>query len=74
MGGTLVGSMVRVGKIGAAGGAAETVGPGVTIGEGAVAGARAVITRTVPPYAVVAGNPARKISQRKMKSRLEMDD
>ena len=35
--------------------------PGVTIGEGSVVGARAVVTEDVPPYAVVAGNPARLI-------------
>jgi len=34
---------------------------GVTIGEGAVVGAQSVVTRDVPPYTVVAGNPARAI-------------
>ena len=36
---------------------------GITIGEGAVVGACAVVTRDVPPYAIVAGNPARVIRQ-----------
>lgn len=35
--------------------------PGVTIGEGAVIAAGAVVTKDVPAYAVVAGNPAKVI-------------
>lgn len=38
--------------------------PGVTMGEGAVAAARAVVTRNVAAWNVVAGNPARVIRQR----------
>ena len=34
------------------------VAAGVTIGDGAVVAAHAVVTKPVPPYAVVAGNPA----------------
>lgn len=41
------------------------VAPGVTVGEGGVAAARAVVTRNVAPWDVVAGNPARVIRQRK---------
>ena len=37
--------------------------PGVTIGEGSVVGARSVVTADVPPFTVVAGNPARVIRQ-----------
>src|SRR5262249_48200194 len=33
--------------------------PGVMIGEGAVIGARSVVMDNVPPFTVVAGNPAR---------------
>ena len=35
--------------------------PGVTIGDGSIVGARSVVTEDVPPYTVVAGNPARLI-------------
>jgi acetyltransferase-like isoleucine patch superfamily enzyme len=36
----------------------------VTIGDGAVVGAGAIVTRDVPPYAIVAGNPAKLIRYR----------
>ena len=37
---------------------------GVRLGDGCVVGTRALVTRDVPPYAVVAGNPARVIKSR----------
>ena len=36
-----------------------TILPGVTIGDGAVIAANAVVTKDVPKYSVVGGNPAR---------------
>lgn len=36
---------------------------GITIGEGAIVGAGSVVTKDVPPYTIVAGNPAKIISE-----------
>ncbi|TIH09291.1 acyltransferase [Pseudomonas leptonychotis] len=44
---------------GASIGAAAVILPGLTIGSGAMVGAGAVVTRDVPPCALVVGNPAR---------------
>ncbi|TAG12000.1 MAG: antibiotic acetyltransferase [Rhodobacterales bacterium] len=38
--------------------------PGAQIGDGVIVGAGAVVSGRVPPYAIVAGNPARLIRQR----------
>ena len=37
---------------------------GVTIGDGAIIGTRAVVTRDIPPYTIVAGIPAKPIRRR----------
>lgn len=41
-----------------------TIMDGVTIHNGAVVGTNAVVTKDVPPYAIVAGNPARIVKHR----------
>ena len=57
---TLRGPTIRRGaKIGAN----STVLPGIEIGEGALVGAGSVVTKDVPPRAVVVGNPARVVKQ-----------
>lgn len=40
-----------------------TILPNVTIGEGAVIAANAVVTKDVPPFSVVGGNPAKMIKK-----------
>jgi acetyltransferase-like isoleucine patch superfamily enzyme len=48
---------------GASIGSGATILPGVNIGEGAMVGAGAVVTKDVPPYTVVVGNPARVLRE-----------
>jgi acetyltransferase-like isoleucine patch superfamily enzyme len=47
--------------------------PGVTVGEGSVIGARSVVAEDVPPYTVVAGNPARVLRRLKSEERRSRD-
>jgi acetyltransferase-like isoleucine patch superfamily enzyme len=45
-------------------GARAIISPGVTIGEGAVVGAGALVRRTISPYRIAVGVPAREIRDR----------
>jgi UDP-2-acetamido-3-amino-2,3-dideoxy-glucuronate N-acetyltransferase len=46
-------------KKGASVGSSVTILAGVTVGEGAIIGAGAIVTKDVPPWTIVAGNPAK---------------
>lgn len=48
-------------KAGASIGANATILPGITLGSSCMVGAGAVVTKSVPDYAVVVGNPAKII-------------
>ena len=48
-----------------------TILDGVTIGDGAIVAAGAVVTKDVPPYAVVAGVPAKIIKYRFTESQID---
>ena len=39
--------------------------PGITVGRGSVVAGGAVVTKDVPPYTIVGGNPAKIIRSRK---------
>lgn len=45
-------------------GAEAMIMPGIQIGHGAIIAARAMVTKNVAPYSIVAGNPARIIRKR----------
>ncbi|WP_417687978.1 CatB-related O-acetyltransferase [Roseibium sp.] len=56
-GDTIIGNDVWIGTD-------ATILPGVCVGDGAIIAAKAVVAHDVPPYCVVAGNPARIVRQR----------
>lgn len=53
-------------------GAHAVILPGVSIGEGAVVGAGCIVSKDVPPYAVVTGIPGRVIRFRSIKPLTEV--
>ena len=56
-GDTVVGNDVWIGQN-------SIILPGVHIGDGAIIGLNSVVTRDVPPYTIVAGNPAKAVKKR----------
>lgn len=56
-GDTIVGNDVWIGY-------GATIMPGVKIGDGAIIASNSTVTKDVPPYTVVGGNPAKEISKR----------
>ena len=50
------------------------IGPGVTVGEGAVVGARSSVFRSVEPWSVVVGNPARFLEPRQLITASELTE
>ena len=56
-GDTIIGNDVWIGQN-------ATVLPGVHIGDGAIIGANSVVGSDIPPYTIVAGNPARELRKR----------
>lgn len=56
-GDTIVGNDVWIGH-------ESLIMPAVTIGDGAIIASRSVVTKDIPPYSIVAGNPAKVIRKR----------
>lgn len=61
-------------KQGASIGGGATILPGVTIGQGAIVGAGSVVTKDVPAFAIVLGNPARIVGYVGTKSTQRPED
>lgn len=64
-GDTVVGNDVWIGQN-------ATILPGIQIGDGAIIGANSVVAKDVPPYCVVAGNPAQIKKYRFDKETIEL--
>ena len=62
---TIVGNDVWIGQ-------GARILPGAQLGNGVIVGAGAVVSGSVPPYAIVAGNPARIVRMRFDQERIEM--
>lgn len=56
-GDTIIGNDVWIGR-------ESVIMPGVKIGDGAIIGAYSIITKDIPPYCIVGGNPAKVIRKR----------
>ena len=55
-------------------GARSMILPGVRVGKGAVVGAGSIVTKDVPDYTIVAGNPAKEIGKRKKELNYSFDN
>ena len=54
-------------------GANAVIMPGVRIGKGAIISASTVVMKSVPPYAIMAGNPGRLVGWRKPPGNLKTE-
>jgi|TARA_B110000091_G_scaffold117155_1_gene126327 acetyltransferase-like isoleucine patch superfamily enzyme len=52
-------------------GATSTIMSGITIGDGAIIGAGSMVTKDVPPFAIVAGNPSKIVKYRFTEEQIE---
>jgi virginiamycin A acetyltransferase len=50
----------------------STIMPGIKIGDGVIIGANSTVTKSVEPYTIVGGNPAKEIKKRFSKEQIEL--